>query len=897
MLLEPLCAVLVLAAPPRPFTAGPSVEGVTEYGLPNGLRVLLVPDASASSVTVAVTVLVGSRHEGYGEKGLAHLLEHLLFKGTPTYPDPKRLLDGRGARWNGMTSEDRTIYFEALPASDQNLEFALRLEADRLVHAFVAQKDLDTEMTVVRNEFEAGENDGAWALRSRVRAAALPWHNYGRAVIGVRADIERVPVERLQAFYRRYYQPDNAVLVVSGAFDEARALRLIADAFGRIPRPARRLPDTFTTEPTQDGERAVTVRRVGGTPLLHVVWRIPAASHPDFPALMVLQGVLGDQPQGRLHQALVDGHLAAAARCDLDELKEPGLLECTVSFKEVDATAPARAALLELTEVPRPLRDDEVARARDGWLSQTEQQLTRTDVLAFRLSAAAALGDWRLLFLMRDRIATVTTADVRRVWATYLKPQNRSLGEYVPTARPERVEVPPAVDPRSALAGYVGRPAVQPGEIFEATPTAIEARTRRVTLPNGGQLVLVPKRTRAQVVELAVELRLGTAASLAGQQAVAWLTAELVGRGTAKLGYRDLRSTLERLQAELEVHGQAQAVSVTAHTKRPQLDELVVLLAEVLRTPALDARELEVLKGELIAQLEGQRGEPEALGEDALRRALEPRSDDHVLAVLTIPKQIANLKAVTIEQVRAFHRRFYGAQGVVVAVVGDFDVARLQASLSGLLGDWTAIERHERIVEPFVPTRSSVQVLQTPDRANAWLGAGAMVPLAETSPGFPALVLATVALGGSTSARLFVGLREKRGLTYGAYAMLRADPTGERALLTTEVIHAPGNVSVVEAGLREELQRWPTLTPRELELARQALLQARAQARGRDDELASTLAGIATLGRTMAWEAQLDRAFADVTAEQANAAVRTYVETSGLVLVKAGDFKTVSAPQ
>ena len=258
-------------APPIPegVTKGASVEGITEYLLDNGLRVLLFPDPSKQQVTVNVTVFVGSRNEAYGETGMAHLLEHLDFKGTPDHPNIPQEFSDRGAIWNGTTWFDRTNYFETFPATEENLEWALKLEADRLVNSFISGEDLESEMTVVRNEWEAGENSPFGVLLKRSQTAAFHWHNYGNSTIGARADLENVPIERLQAFYRKYYQPDNAMLVVAGRFDEAKALESIADFFGSIPRPDRTGPNklwpTYTEEPTQDGERMVTLRRIGDT--------------------------------------------------------------------------------------------------------------------------------------------------------------------------------------------------------------------------------------------------------------------------------------------------------------------------------------------------------------------------------------------------------------------------------------------------------------------------------------------------------------------------------------------------------------------------------------------------------------------------------------------------------
>src|SRR5216117_2303674 len=259
-----LCVLLSVTSAYAQVEKITSVEGITEYRLQsNGLRILLFPDLSKPTITVNITYLIGSKHENYGETGMAHLLEHMLFKGSTNHPNVPKELQDHGSRPNGTTWFDRTNYFETFQASDANLEWALDLEADRMVNSFVAQKDLDSEMTVVRNEFERGENSPMDVLEERVMSVAYDWHNYGKLPIGARSDIEGVPIERLQAFYRTYYQPDNALLLIAGKIDEAATLALVQQYFGRVPRPQRTLQPNYTMEPTQDGERAVTLRRVG----------------------------------------------------------------------------------------------------------------------------------------------------------------------------------------------------------------------------------------------------------------------------------------------------------------------------------------------------------------------------------------------------------------------------------------------------------------------------------------------------------------------------------------------------------------------------------------------------------------------------------------------------------
>src|SRR5947208_2516203 len=231
-----VAAGVAAAALPAGVTQGPSVEGISEYTLANGLRVLLFPDASQPKTTVNVTYLVGSRNENYGETGMAHLLEHLMFKGTPSFPAAFAEMSKRGLRANGSTWTDRTNYFASWAANDDTLDWYVRWSADAMTHSFIARKDLDSEMTVVRNEMESGENNPLNALLEKMLAVSYQWHSYGKSTIGARADVENVSIERLQAFYRTYYQPDNAVVILAGKFDEPKALKLIADTFSTIPQ-------------------------------------------------------------------------------------------------------------------------------------------------------------------------------------------------------------------------------------------------------------------------------------------------------------------------------------------------------------------------------------------------------------------------------------------------------------------------------------------------------------------------------------------------------------------------------------------------------------------------------------------------------------------------------------
>ena len=900
------------AAPkaPKPAagtTAGPvkgaTVEGITEYRLGNGLKVLLFPDASKPTVTVNITYLVGSRHEGYGETGMAHLLEHLLFKGTPTHKDIPKELTERGARPNGTTWLDRTNYFETVPASDANLTWALDLEADRMVHSFVAAKDLETEMTVVRNEFEMGENDPGSILRERIMSTAYLWHNYAHSTIGARADIENVPIERLQAFYHRYYQPDNAVLVVAGKFDEAKTLQLVTAKFGRIARPMRSLDrgnllyTTYTRDPVQDGERSVTLRRVGDNQVAMVAYHIPSLSHPDNAPLQVLATLLAASPNGRLYKSLVEAKLASDVSAFTFDLKEPGLLFASVNLRAEQNLDTARAVMLRtidgaITTAPSA---EEVERAKNELVKGVEQLLDNSEQVGYALTEAQASGDWRLLHISRDRLKAVTPADVQRVAAAYLKPDNRTVGVFVPTPKPDRSEIPEGPVIETLVRGYTGTQTVAQGEAFNATPSVIDARTLRSALPNGMRLTMLPKKSRGGVVFARVTLRMGTEQSLMNRSNAGAFTAQLLSRGTTLRSRQAMKDTLDKLKATVSPAGSAVSVSVVVQVKKENFVPAMQLVAEMLRTPALDSAELETLRNEQLAQLEAGRSDPQALAVLAMQRVLYPRPKGHPEYVPeTLDEAIGLVKGVALADVKAFHRDFYGAQNGDISIVGDIEATAVTPLVTKLFGDWTAKNPWVRIPNNYVRSDSTLVSIETPDKANAIFFAVQRLDINDGDSTFAAAQLGTEILGGGfLKSRLADRIRQRDGLSYGVGSQLNAPPWGRSGALLSYAIYAPQNIDRLQTAFRDELDRLLRygVTQDELDAARKGWLGAQSQELANDNELVGTLTSRRAYDRTFTG---YDQALADrvkkLTVADVNAAIRRMIDPKQIVMVRAGDF-------
>ncbi|MBI4544753.1 MAG: insulinase family protein [Gemmatimonadetes bacterium] len=886
-------------APAVKALKGATVEGITEYRLPNGLIVLLFPDATKPTATVNATYFVGSRHEAYGETGMAHLLEHLLFKGTPEHPNIPQELTERGARPNGTTWYDRTNYFETFPATDENLAWALDLEASRMVNSFVAKKDLDSEMTVVRNEFEAGENYPFVVLLERAMSTAFLWHNYGKSTIGARSDIENVPIDRLQAFYRKYYQPDNAMLVVAGKFDEKKALELIEQKFGRIPRPKRTgdniLWPTYTAEPTQDGERLVTLRRVGDLQVVNAVYHVPPGSHEDYAAIDILTEVLGDSPSGRLYKALVETRKAATIGGFNFQLHEPGALIVYAEVRTEDPLDSARVALTRTIDdvVKNPPTAEEVDRARTKLLKEIELTLTQSDRVGLQLSEWASIGDWRLLFLHRDRLKKVSPADVQRVAAAYLKPSNRTLGLFYPEQQPERAEIPAAPDVAALVKDYRGDTTLVAGEAFDPSPANIDARTTRSALPNGFKLALLPKKTRGEAVIAQINLRYGSDQALQDRWPAASLAGRMLMRGTRSRTRQQLEDEFDRLKARVFVSGGVTQATVSIETVGPNLPAVLRLMGEVLREPAFDAKEFGELKQERLANLEEQKSDPQVHAFNAFSRHLGPWPKGHARYTPTVEEEIAATTAVTLEQARHFYLDFYGANAGEMAVVGDFDAGAVANIAGELFGSWKSTAPFVRIAGPYRDVEAANISIETPDKPNAWLLAGLNLNLRDDDPDYAALVLGNYMMGGGfLNSRLATRLRQKDGLSYGVGSFLSAHAIDRSGTFGTYAIYAPENAGRVETGVREELERAlrDGFNPDEVQKAKEGYLQSRQVTRAQDRSLASMLSNALYLDRTLAFDADLEKKIAALTPQQVLDTMRRHIDPRKISVIKAGDF-------
>jgi zinc protease len=891
------CAAFVAAGAalafqlPKGVVQGPSVEGITEYRLPNGLKVLLFPDSSRPTITVNVTYKVGSRQENYGETGMAHLLEHLMFKGAPKHADITRQFADRGMQFNGTTTFDRTNYYEVFDAAGDNLQWALGMEADRMVNSFIARKDLDSEMTVVRNEYENGENSPGQVLMKRMQSLSYDWHAYGRPTIGNRSDIENVKIANLQAFYHTWYQPDNAVLLVAGKFDPVSALGTISRLFGAIPKPKRALPQFWTVEPTQDGERTYAVRRQGDVQIVALGYKIPSGLHPDSDVLDFASSILGDVPTGRLHKLLVESGMASEVFAYPQTGYAPGLQFFGAVVKKGAPLEPVRAALTEAVEsfAQHPPTQEEMERVRRAYLNDFERSLTDPQRVGVSLSEAISLGDWRLYFVGRDRIKQVTGEQVAAAAGRYFRRDNRVTGTFIPDDNPQRAQIPVAPSPEAILKDFKPQNGSYTSEEFAPTQENILKRTTLLT-EGGVKLALLPKKNRGATVTVDLRQHVGDEKNLFGKGAVPGLTAMMLMRGTTKYNRVQLADAFDKLKIS--------GGPTHFETTRENLADALRLAAHVLKEPSFPAAEFDQLRQQALVGLEAGKNEPQELASRALGEHFDiyPRGD--VRHETTFSEDLADLKAATLDDLKAFHRDYYGSVPAEIAIVGDFDPKQVAPLVDELFGHWQAREHVAPVLRRYADIGPMQKTIDTPDKENGFYIARENLNLNIEDEDYPALMLANYIFGeGGLRSRLLDRIRQKEGLSYGGGSELAGGDLDRAGIFAISAIAAPQNLRRVDKAVHEELARAlkDGFTQAELAGAKSGLMQQRIQNRSNDGVLAAGWTSYLYRGKTYEWSRQFEAKLMAVTLPQLNAAFRKAIDPAKLSVVMAGDQRKAAA--
>jgi len=874
-----------------------SVEGINEYELSNGLRILLIPDQSQTNIAVNIVYKVGSRHEGYGESGMAHLLEHMLFKQCKKFADIKKAIADKGAFANGTTWYDRTNYYEVLSASDENLRWAIDMEADRMVNSKILPEELAKEFSVVRNEFEIGENYQNGVLMERVLSTMYLWHNYGKSTIGSKEDIERVKAENLKMFYKKYYQPDNAVLIIAGKFDDKKALQYVQQYFGPLPKPTRKILPTYTYEPAQDGERNVTLNRTGDIQYLALGYHTPSVADKDYVANDALLEVLTNDPSGYLYKKLVETKLATSIGAYSFTLHDPGFTYIYSDVPKDKSIDSARTALIQgANEIATMnITEEDLARAKNNRLKYIEDAMTKTTDFAIGLTEYIGAGDWRLWFLNRDRMEKLTVDDLKAVAKKYYKPSNRTVGVFIPEDKPDRVTVNETPDINQLLSGYKGKAATAQKENFENSISNIEKNTEYGKLPNGGRYALLQKPTKGDKINASIAIRFGDENNLMNKSELSSMVGDMLKTGTATRSKKQISDELDKLKTDISFIGVPNGLIISINTDKQNMPAALNLLDDLLKNTKFDEAEFDKLVLETKAGIEANMKDPQAMASEKLAKLTTNYPKGHPNYASSSEESLEDLAKIKLEDVKKFYTDFYGANNSIIAFAGEIDKPQVKDFLQKSFGSWNSKSTFAPIVPKYFEVKGKTETINTPDKTNAMLLGNININISEKHPDYPAMYMANELLGGGAflNSRIPQRLRENEGMSYGAGSFMNSNYKYDVSSWGVYAMFNPLYKGRLDSALHQEIDKAIKggFTKDELEKSKNSLLEMNRTSLGENRYLANLLRWYLRDERSLLDVTDLENKIKALTPDLVNAAMRKYFDKSKLVMVYGGDFE------
>jgi zinc protease len=875
-----------------------TIEGIKEFKCDNGLKVLLIEDPSQSNLLVNIVYHVGSRHEGYGETGMAHLLEHMLFKSCKKFKDIKKAIGDRGASANGTTWYDRTNYYEILPAADSNLKWAIEMEADRMLNAKILKEELEKEFSVVRNEFEIGENNPGGVINERIISTMYLWHNYGNSTIGSREDIERVPVENLRAFYKKYYQPDNATLIIAGKFDEKKALEYIAKNLSILPKPTRVLQPTYTVEPPQDGERYVELRRNGDERIVALAYHTPAGSDKDYIANDALIEILTAEGSGLLYKELMDSKLATSVYGYSMSLYDPGYTYFSMNIPMDKSIDEPKARMWKVLDgLPQTkFTEEQLQRAKASLTKQVDRSMSNTINFGIFLTEIIASGDYRLIYMYRDDIEKITLADLERVAAKYYRPSNRTWGQFIPDKTTDRVKVDERPDISALVKDYKGKQQTQTLQEFDASINNIKRNIVRGEIDGKLQFSVLKKPTKNNKIVGRIKIFAGDEQKLMHTDIAAMLLGSVLKSGTTSKNRTQIKDELDKLKSDINVGFGANFLSISISTDKDNMQAAMSLLKDILRNPSFNQNEFEKVVLENKTMYESYKNDPQNVAFTLLSVKTNAYPKGHPLGAMTIDEQIEGFSKANIQDVKDFYMNFIGLNEGYASFVGAVEPDAASQALKDIFSGWNAKTPYVKIKKLHKATTKQNETIQIDDKTNAVSAGTLNITLSEKDADFPAMYVANEILGGGAflNSRIAQRLREAEGMSYGAGSFISADFEEKIGSFGTYAFFNPSFKEKLNSALLEELTKGSqgSFSTKELADIKGSQIQERKLGLGNNSFLASLFNRYMEQKKDLKYYDEFSDKIQKITLQEVNDAAKKYINMENFILIYSGDFKS-----
>lgn len=891
---------------PESFVKVQELDGIEEYRLSeNGLTVLLMEDHSAPVLTYMVTYRVGSRNEVTGTTGATHILEHLMFKGTDMHNKKdgtgySQNVDRIGAGSNATTWVDRTNYFAVVPSN--YLELMVKMEADRMRNLWLRDEDRQAEMTVVRNEFERGENSPFSVLDREIWATAYQAHPYHHSTIGWRSDIENVPIEKLREFYDTFYWPNNATVTIIGDFDRGEALSLVEKYYGPIPASPKPIPEVYTTEPEQLGPRRLIVKKAGQLGVVGIGHKVPEGLHPDTYPLIVLDNILTNGKTSRFYRNLVDAGLTTSTFVFYVPFKDPGLFT-TYAFLAPDATHETveQTILAEYEQIKTVgVTEAEVQRAISQIRARTAFDRDGSYSIASDINEAIAMGDWTYYVTFLENIEKVTPERVQEVAQKYLVEDQSTTGYFVPVdkaASASEGSYTPGpsgwTEPDKRL--YFRDPEQTPGMSAGGGDTSLDFADDIKRRTVGGVDLVTLKTNVTDVVTIQGSLAAGTVFSPMENERIAYLTGRMLEQGTRTHDKFQIAEKLADMGATINFDVETYPLEFYIRCLTDDVPAVIAILAEQLREPAFDETELEKLKKQQIGNLTRGMENTNAMAYQAMAELLYP--PEHPNYIPTFEARITATEKVTVDDIKAFHEKYYGPEAMTIVAVGDLDEAVLETAIVEAFGDWqggVSYPTREAIVT--APTQPK-KIVTMEDKTSVSVRIAQRTGLKASDADYLPLMMGADILGGEFSARLMSIVRDEEGLTYGIYSSMQDDDFVDGNWFVSATF-GPDLLQTGLASTWREIRRWydEGVTAQELADKKTNLVGSYKVRLETTRGMAGRILDFLQKGYDVDYLRQYPRDIEAVTLEQVNNAIRTYLNPETMATAMAGSIDENEKP-
>ncbi|MBU2975092.1 M16 family metallopeptidase [Zobellia sp. B3R18] len=897
------------------FTKVTELEGIEEYlYTPNGMNILLVQDNAAPVVTVQIVYRVGSKHEVPGNTGSTHLLEHLNFKGTPTFNKRKGTsidskLNSIGARMNATTWYDRTNYYETIPSD--HIETALHIEADRMRNSLLLKEDKESEMTVVRNEFERGENNPNSLLNKEMWATAYMAHPYHHNTIGWRSDIEKMPIETLRDFYNTYYWPDNATLTIIGDFQKESLFDLVDKYFGKITKAPHDMPQPYTTEPDQLGPRKIIIKKPGQQGIVSIGYKIPGRMHDDLPALQVLSQIIGSGTSSILNKTFVDTGIALYGYSSASNFKEVGLLSVSLGITPDKDHEEINEQLLEMIATVKNdgVTQEDVDRIVAKLNAQTILSRDGSGSIARELNEAIAGGDWKDYINANKRLSKVTAEDVKRVANTYLLEDQSTTGYFIPKVPGgnEAVGQKPANYMLNDDSKYFYR---NPEHASKDCPTnsdmvsqevisEITSAYQTIEISDKGEKftresivgidVITAKTGAKDFLTVSASFPIGDYLNTNGNEMVPSLTAQMLSKGTLNHDKFQFSQKLEKLGVTLRVSAGTHDMRIGFKCLKKDLYEVVTLLAEELRFPLFDEKEFNLLKQQNEGSMKRGLTDPGTQGSIALSQAIY--QEGHPNYTTDIQTSIDNLNKVTLNELKVFHKKYFGPADMHLVAVGDVDTKALSKALKVAFKGWTGGVKAKANFKKTNKADALTKVVTIPQKPSAEMYIGQYTGIQRMDKDYLPFYMGTSILGGGFSGRLMRTVRDEDGLTYS----INARHSGHNYVDGYWYVNASFNPNLFQKGLDAtmvQIKKWVEqgVTEEELAAKKTNLTGSFKVSLSTTGGLAGALLDFVERGLEPEYIDQYTKDIEAVTLEQVNSTIKKYIDLNKLIIIKSGSL-------